>query len=146
MGIEPVRNSIRYLGVFLILLVSLNACRIDSDDGRRNLNAAYLSKLGNSDSVKIKVFTKAGYMVHDPISALFPKYYIDSMIFIVPDIVQKNIPFQDVQTIPRGGYPFIKGGIKFNKDSVMINLWYNDYDHKIVYAVVWNSEYLVKWE
>lgn len=86
-------------------------------------------------------------MAHDPVSLLKQnQYYIDSMIFIIPRGYGKYVGFENIQTIPEGGYPFIKGGITFNSDSLMIDLYFRDKDHDKNYSLLWNGNYVVKWK
>jgi len=137
--------SHRYSALFFIFFIS--SCRISGQGKLRNTDTAYVKQSTNSDSLMIRVFLKTAYMVHDPVSLLKPtKYYIDSMLFLVPNSLSKVTSFEKVQTIPGGGYPFVQGNITFLRDSVRIFLLYNDYDDKKIDTFVWSKDYVVKWQ
>jgi hypothetical protein len=135
----------RWLALFLVFLIS--SCQIDGQGKLRNTDTAYVKQAANSDSLMIRVFLKTAYMVHDPVSLLKPtKYYMDSMLFLVPNSANRVTSFEKIRTIPAMGYPFVQGSIAFIADSIRIYLLYNDYDHKKIDTCVWNKDYVVKWQ
>jgi hypothetical protein len=137
--------SHRCSAVFLIFFIS--SCRISGQGNLRNTDTAYVKKSTNSDSLMIRVYLKTPYMVHDPVSLLKPtKYYIDSMLFLVPNSANRVTSFDKIRTIPGGDYPFVQGSITFMGDSLSIYLLYNDYDDKKIDTFVWNRNYVVKWQ
>jgi hypothetical protein len=134
----------RYLCPFLVCFFQY--CKSDGQSKLRNTDTAYLMRASDSDSVQIKMFGKGLKLAHDIPSALNPKYYIDSAIFLIPDARHEFTSYKKIAFIPRGGDPFVSGGITLKGDSITIGLFnYDDY-HKKVYADVWNKKYLIKWQ
>lgn len=133
------------LAVFLIFFIS--SCQINGQGRLRNTDTAYVKQSKNSDSLMIRVYLRTPYMVHDPVSLFKPtKYYIDSMLFLVPNSANRVTSFDNIRTIPAGDYPFVQGGIAFKGDSIRIYLLYNNYDDKRIDTFVWNKDYVVKWQ
>ena|SRR5579859_1365109 len=134
--------------LLLILLVGIIliafSCSSRSQDGPRNFDTAYAEHF--NDSFMITVFGKRSLMVHDPVS-LFKKdnYYIDSTMFIIPGKTGFFKPNQ-ISKIPRGDYPFVKGGITITDDSVKVDLYYYDYDIKVVHPCTYSGNYKIHWK
>lgn len=136
------------LDLWSALLVGflISSCGLTDRGKYQVTDTAYVKQSLNSDSLSIKVYHKGRVMVHDPISVFTPRYYLDSMLFIVPGNVQRAISFENIRTFPAGGYPFVQGSIAFIVDSIRIYLLYNDYDHKKIDKCTWNKDYIVKWQ
>jgi hypothetical protein len=132
--------------VSMVIVVFTISCKSNVQSDTRSLDTAFVQKMNNQDSLIIMVYQKKQYMVHDLVSVLkTPRYYIDSILFFVPDRHQNFIKFNEVKLAGTGHYPFVKGGISFSSDSVKIDLSFDDFDDKKIYAPGWNGTYLVKW-
>jgi len=83
-------------------------------------------------------------MAHDPISALKNKTYVDSTQFMIP----KNKSFAgkgEVRAVGFG-YPIDSGGISIDKDTVRIDLFFNEYDCHKKTSTGWNGKYVIFWQ
>jgi hypothetical protein len=131
----------RLLPSIFLFIIALFAfcCNSQSQDGTRNFDRAYVEHY--NDSTMITIFGKRSLMVHDPVS-LFKKdkYYVDSVMLIVPGKTGFFKP-NEISMIPRGGYPFVKGGIFITDDSVKVELFYDDYDDKEIKHFTYSGNY-----
>ena len=111
-------NSLTFYWILLIL--SLGSCRLPAQTNNNITHTAYIRKLNDGDSIIIKLFQERKYMVHDPTSIFeSDKFYIDSTI-LKAHSEKGFIKFENIQTIPNRGYPFVRGGIELLSDSLKI--------------------------
>jgi hypothetical protein len=82
-------------------------------------------------------------MAHDPISALKDEKYVDSAKFMIP--ANKRFAGKSEVRAVGFGYPIDSGGISINKDTIQIDLFFNEYDRHIVTSTSWNGKYVIFW-
>jgi len=124
----------------IILLLELS-CTSFSQDNNDNFKIAYIDKA--NDSLVITVTGQRRLMAHDPISALKDGKYVDSAKFMIP--VNKNFAGKGQVRAVGFGYPIDSGGILIKKDTVRIDLYFNEYDRHKITSTGWNGTYVIFW-
>ena len=83
-------------------------------------------------------------MVHDPISLFKKGTYIDSAKFEIPRS-EGIIDGSEIQN-RTGSYKILKGNaITINNKTMMVNLFYDNYDEKKTDPSTWNGNYELEW-
>jgi len=121
------------------LLSELSCTSFSEEANNKNFKIAYVDKV--DDSLVITVMGRRTLMVHDPISALKNKTYVDSAKFMIP----KNKSFSGKNEVHAvgAGYPIVSGGIWLKNDTIRVDLQFNDYDHHQIYSTGWNGTYVI---
>jgi hypothetical protein len=105
-----------------------------------NNKTATIEKLENQYVVTMT--GKRCLMVHDPISLLMQKTYIDSCKISLPKsegvILGLEIPTE------KGHYKYL-GSLTIKNDKMTVDLYYDNYDDKIKDPISWNGNYKLKW-
>ena len=101
-----------------------------------NYTDAYIIK--KKDTTYLKLKGKRQLMVHDPISLILSKTYTDSTLIPLPYI--KNIIHGGDIPVEKGYYKY-KGTITIDGNKVKVNLYYDDYDSKILESDDWDGSY-----
>ncbi|MXV14321.1 hypothetical protein [Hufsiella ginkgonis] len=79
-------------------------------------------------------------MVHDPISLLQRKTYLDSMRFVIP----RSQGIINAREIPADSfYDKLSGKMTLNDDDLLIELYYKDFDDKTNKSLIWNGKYKI---
>lgn len=127
------------VSIFLSILFS---CYYLFSNPSHNFKIGYLEK--SSDKYIITLFGKRNLMAHDPISLLKKTTYIDSVKFEIPR-AEGIIDGLEIPNYP-GSYKIMKGkAIVLDKETLKVNLFYNNYDRKTIDASTWNGTYKLKW-
>jgi hypothetical protein len=116
-----------------IVLLSLSAC-----GSSYNYKEAHYTKTQNSYLIEVK--GKRRLMAHDPISLLMGKTYEAKQVFEVPRI-EGIVKGSEIPRLP-GYYKYV-GTIKFENQSMVIDLYADNYDEKKK-NVSWNGVYVLK--
>lgn len=83
-------------------------------------------------------------MVHDPISLFKKGTYIDSIIFEIPR-AEGIIDGLEIPNRP-GSYKILKGNaITINNKTLMVEVFYDNYDDKKTDSSTWNGNYELEW-
>jgi len=130
-----------YSVLFSLALAVGYSCTTISQNTADNFRTAYIEKAG--DSLVITVTGRRRLMAHDPISALKNETYVDSAKFMIP--INKHFAGKSEVRAVGFGYPIDSGGISINKDTVRVDLYFNDYDHHEIYSTGWNGKYVIFW-
>ena len=130
----------------MILLMELSCTSYSQDnphnqDNRHNFKIVYLDK--TEDSIIITIMGRRLLMVHDPISLLKNKYYVDSVKVVIPQN-KAFIKSSEIRVVG-ADYQIVKGGIKMMKDSLNINIVFYDYDEHKNYSWSYNGTYAIFW-
>jgi len=92
-----------------------------------NFKTAYIEK--KDDKYVITILWKGNLMVHDPISLLEKKTYIDSQKFVIPR-ANGIIDGLEINN-DSGSYKILKGeAIKINNNKMKVHIFYDNYDDK----------------
>jgi hypothetical protein len=81
-------------------------------------------------------------MVHDPVSLLQGKTYIETEILRVPRI-EGVVEGREIPVAP--GYYKYLGQIIFSGSQMKLDLYYDNYDDKKKDPLSWNGEYNLVW-
>ena len=83
-------------------------------------------------------------MVHDPISLLKDRTYVDSEKFMIPRS-KGIIDGLEIPTQP-GTYKILPGNaVEITDNSMKIRLFYDNYDDKTKEPSTWNGDYQLEW-
>ena len=151
--IEIINNRLKYvfktikivsISATFIIVLSLIGWIIHIDSKAKNYEIAYWSKIdAQYPYYRIHLKGTRFLMVHDPISALLGKTYVDTIdfyVFKITGTVNGN-------TISIDSSYKLLGDIKFynvfhsKKKKMVINLYYDDTDANIKRPLSWNGEY-----
>jgi len=123
--------------VLVIIIVGIFVLILSNRNGSKNYNDAFVEK--NNEKSFIKLRGRRSQMVHDPISIFLGKTYDDSLLIPLEKMSNGIIKGGD---IPREkGYYKYSGNISINGNKIIVSLFVENTDDKIVEPVSWNGEY-----